>query len=207
VSDPKIMENKAQARNLELELTTPSLEALQLRAHLYEAAAETENLSAELEITSLRLGEAHKAAAGLSRRHKHQATHNLRHYQRCLEQMIDETVDNDTEKYALNREVQQLRHQGQCHSALSAKSRAIGQEAIAEIARLEHELAVRNSEISILRMSEELLQLKLEDAEQRIATYRENNSRTIDRLTAMLEQRSEEQAASSKSYTPATCHL
>jgi len=82
-----------------------------------------------------------------------------------------------------SREVEQLRHRGQCQSALSSKTRAFGQKAIAEIARLEHELAVRNSETSILRISEELLQLKLEDAEQRIATYRENNSRTIDQLS------------------------
>lgn len=212
-------EAKAQVRKLELELSVRGLGVLGLRSHLHGARAKAEYLSAEVEIISAHLAEsvvAQRVAEGKRKQLQRQVDHNMAHYQRCLEDLVEETVDlagqrnvlssdraalqdeRETlrqEVLQLRTEVTRLREQRQAgipylqrrQLELFAEVRAINQETMDEAVRLERELAVRNGEISILRVSEELLQLKVEEAEQRLAAYRENNSRVIDRLRAMSE--------------------
>ncbi|KAF8422950.1 hypothetical protein EV426DRAFT_669818 [Tirmania nivea] len=216
-SQTRLMDAEAQARKLERKLNARDLEVLELRAHLSEAAAKAEYMSAEVELTSYRLVDAvtaHKVALASSRRLQRIAQHNITHYQRCLEDLVEGTLDLakqrnalDIERRKLRVEVTRLRQQRQerlhRHLELFANVKTLSEEAMEKAVRLEHQLAVRNDEISILRMSEELLQLKVEITEQRLAAYKDSNSHALRREELAPNHASASPAATLAPLAPA----
>ncbi|KAF8458712.1 hypothetical protein BGX38DRAFT_1256518 [Terfezia claveryi] len=173
-----------QGCKLEIELPERDLEVLELRRHLHEATARAGHLSAEAVIAAHRLEEvvaSEQAELALSRRLRHQVEHNISHYQRCLGSLVEETVKLSTQRDALQREVEQQRQE----SLQLLQRRHLAGSGLCGKQLKKH----------TLRVSEELLKLKLDEIEQRLAIYKTNDSSAVDSVRVMRKQRSEENIA------------